>query len=814
MKEIARLVSSYSFFDHAYFSIRVYEDVFEDTNESGLKIVWGMEHDGSGSTFLRPAGTYIVRISVDDEFVVQTQTTKMTSESIPYEYNGELITFSEVSDVSYTEGGVIEQRLTIPHEADGSKSINISCTCSYTADKLADLQHIGGISDVVDLTRFGTISDDFAEKDKIALKNNTAAIKTKLIVMAEDGKEEIILTENDSIKSIIYNDERYVPNKGWIGQFVARTIEGELHNIHADFNIENRTINFQLGIVRLNDNSETWYSLGSFIVSKPESDEVTDNTKFIAMDYTKKFNKEFNGDFTSSNFPESLNTIIVKQESYTPLWLAKYTCEQVGVVFGSDSFPNDSFQLHNNPFKNKETCRDVMKEIAKLAFSWVRIDWDNKCYIDFNINNNDDVSELNIITTDEYFTLETQKEKYGPINKVVFGMAGIDGESVHVADQDSIDINGENAIYIYDNPLLDTFDIRAEAIKAGHALFGLTYAPLKTETIGHPWLRGNEFIKIIDPNGNYKMTYPFNKQLKYTGHIRSIIDSPSETNIEATYSYDNEIIKDLRNAMIRVDKQEGVITDHTKRITTVEDGFGNYYTIDQTNELVNTATSGLTNTYTTAGGNNVFKNSGLYFEDENGFEYWEGPIAVKRNIDSASGNSMLLQKGDCTQTVTDLPNGEYTVSFGYQKLNELSTASVIINGVSYPLENQDDFEQAILVDNNSIFIDFKCDTVDGYEVWELMCNKGNVSTPWTQHANEVRTDMVNISKGITIKSSTINTTFKADADGIRIENNDSKETTNFTEQGMETDVAVVREQGNITGALFNKVGNQTWITGL
>lgn len=812
MTEIAILQNDNSHFETAYFRIYVNEDILEETKESGLEIECGFEYKGTGPQFRLPNDSrYNINFYIDDRNVYASSSHWGNAFAIPrYDSDGNIVqTFFQMDSSEYTHN----KKLIIPHEQDGSKTIKIGATVEYYNPETEEWEMWGETSGLVELTHLGARTNDFTEKDKLALKNNTATIKTKLIVQAENGKEEIILTENDSIKTLTYDDERYVPDKGWIGQFVARTLEGELQNINDTFNIENRVVDFQLGIVRMDDKTETWYSFGKFIITKPEDNEVSDNTKFSAMDYTKKFNKLFDSDFVNSNFPESLNTKITKKESYTAMWLARYVCEQVGVGFGSNSFANDNFELYVNPFQNKETCRDVMKEVAKLAFSWVRIDWNNKCYIDFVVNN--DINDFNTITTDEYFTLETQKEKYGPINKVVFGMEGIDGESVENVDASSITINGENAIYIYNNPLLDTFDIRAEAVKAGNVLFGLTYVPLKTETIGHPWLKGNELIKIIDPSGNYKITYPFNKQLKYTGHIRGVIESIGETDVEATYSYNNEIIKDLRNAMIKVDKQEGIITDHTKRLEVVEDEFGNYYTVEQTNELINDATSGLTNTYSTAGGNNLFKNSGLYFEDDKGgFEYWEGPIAVKRNVDSASGNSMLLQKGDCTQTVTDLPNSEYTISFGYQKLNELSTASVIINGVSYALENQDIFEQTISIDSNTLFIDFKCDTNNGYEIWELMCNRGSASQPWAQHANEVRTDMVNISKGITIKSSTINTTFKADADGIRIENNDSKETTNFTEQGMETDVAVVREQGNITGALFSKVGNQTWITGL
>lgn len=790
-------------------TLNVYENVDVANNTSHLGFNGYYENYDFDNPVTIHQGTYYVEVHIDGE-IFKTYRSGLTQDYV-MPNNSYMVLLFGIDEFLGDDVPIIE------HEKNGSKNIFLEVIAFYDTTDLdgnmyqPEVFHVSGR---VDLTQIGNGVEDFETEDKEALINNTATIKAKLIVKPTSDKEEIILTENNSIKSIIYEDERYVPDEGWIGQFVARVLEVELQNISEDFNIENREVEFQLGINNKSQNTENYYSYGTFIITKPEDDEVKDNTKFTAMDYTKKFNQVFDSNFTNNIYTESLTTKITENKTYTPLWLAQYTCAQVGIQFIQESFVNSEFILRTNPFQNNETCRDVMKQIAKLAFGWVRIDWYDRCRIEtLSIPENIDI--YNTLTTDEYFTLETQKEKYGPINKVVFGMEGIDGESVSSPiDETSVTTYGEHAIYIYDNPLLDVTSVRADAVKQGTVLYGLTYTPTKIETIGHPWFKGTELIKIIDPDGNYKITYPFNRQLKYTGHIRSIIESTGETKVEATYAYKNEIVRELRNAMIRVDKQEGVITDHTSRLEVVEDEFGNYYTVEQTDELINDAKTGLTNTYTTSGGNNIFKNTGLYFEEEDGFEYWNGPIAVERNVDSASGNSMLLQYGTVTQNVVDLPNGDYTISFSYNKLNELATASVIVNGIWYTLENQGKFELPIVVDANVIDISFTCDTNDGYEIWELMCNRGTASQPWSQHANEVRTDMVNISKGITIKSSTINTTFKADADGIRIENNDSKETTNFTEQGMETDVAVVRVQGKITGALFNRVGNQTWINGL
>lgn len=406
--------------------------------------------------------------------------------------------------------------------------------------------------------------------DKLALRESTTAIKCKLIIKSTDTLPQIILTESNYIKDWTYTDDRYVPQKGFIGQFVARTLSGNLQNIDNNFNIENREVELQIGIVNRDKNTENWYSMGNFLITNPEDDEVRDNTKFEAMDYAKLFNKTFDGDYTDNIFTVSYNAKMENKETVNALWLAKYTCAQVNVELGSTAFTNSDYEIDINPFRNNEPCRDVMKEISKLAYSWVRIGWDNKCYIDFGVKQESSVDQYDIFTNDHYYTLETKKEAYGPVNKVVVGMSNVDGESHVIVDNPSITVNGEHAIYIYDNPLTYTFEHRERANKQGNVLFGLTYSHIKCETIGFPWLIGNELISISDMEGNKKYTYPFNKTITYSGHIKSTIETMGESSVEETLGYESDVIRNLRNTMFNVNKQEGIITLLSEHIENVE----------------------------------------------------------------------------------------------------------------------------------------------------------------------------------------------------------------------------------------------------
>ena len=430
-----------------------------------------------------------------------------------------------------------------------------------------------------------------------ALINNTATIYTKIEILPKVAGEEIItLTNEDSIKSWVYSDLRNVEKEGFIGQFVARTLDGELQDIADDFNIEDREIILYLGInsnrtsalatqtnveitnqsneniiTEQGENVLTYYKLGNFFVEKPESDEVRDNTKFQAMDYTILFNKPFDPDYVYSGWDNmSFNQQLERYGGVSALELLKYVCSQVGVQLGNRNFDNNFFSIESNQFDSGYTCRDVVKAIAKLGFTWARIGWDNKLYLDFRKPYR--VENYNIITNDNYYELTTQKDVYGEVNRVLIGSSIVAGNSAYVEDAQSIEDNGLTELDIYDNPILYTQELREQAITAGSNLLGLMYQPLEVETTGHPWLLGNELITVVDMEGNHLRTYPLDRILTYNGHIRSKISSITKTEIESTYSYQGVENNDLeiKRSRVELDRQNQVLTSVMERTTTNE----------------------------------------------------------------------------------------------------------------------------------------------------------------------------------------------------------------------------------------------------
>lgn len=534
--------------------------------------------------------------------------------------------------------------------------------------------------------------------DILALKSNKATIETKIDILPKySGELTTTITNYNSVKSWTYSDIRYDEKEGFIGQFIARSLSCELKDITDDFNVQDREIVLWIGI-KVGEADPEWYSLGNFLVDKPTSDEVKDNTKFTALDYTGKFNKTFNGDYTDDIYTKSFNEKLADNEEVNLLWLVKYTCAQAGVLLGSEDFVNKDFIIPDNQFNSDVQCRDVLKYAGKLAYSWVRIDWDNKVYIDFKQKST--IASTDTFTPDDYYTLETQKDKYGIIDKVVVGTSFIDGDNESDSREELYDVaygknlcnqvstnkssnaagviltqnaqylgledkisvkpnttyyiklkdfedlhltsnftfnystynssgtfierktgqpnnvittgsdvyyifpyyfsnnavftntggivmmekgnisspyepfiaNGEKELGVFDNPITYTSELRKKALEKADAVYGLQYQPLKMNTTGAIWLKGNELIKTVDMEGKELETYPFNRITKYTGHIKTEIICPAQTETEKSVTYngvDNDR-QNIKNTRIIVDRQNQTITNIAETQTQIQ----------------------------------------------------------------------------------------------------------------------------------------------------------------------------------------------------------------------------------------------------
>lgn len=411
------------------------------------------------------------------------------------------------------------------------------------------------------------------ETDKQALIDGSATIPYRITIIGDTESDNEVLTEYDIVNTT-YEDYRYVDTATLcIGQFVARTISGELMNPNNSIIMENKEIKVELGVKT--ESGTNYYSLGNFLITKPSDDAVKDKTSFEAMDYTKKFNKEF--DATGIKFP------------CTALQLAQYCCQKCGVELGSTSFTNSSFTIDSNQYETGDTFRKVMQDIGKLAYSWVRIGWDNKCYIDFSFSST--VADTDKIGTSNYYDLTVQSEKFGPVNRVVIGMSDIEGENVVLEDSTSIEQNGVCELQIMDNNLTYTPELRQQAIASANKLFGLSFVPVEINTTGHPWLLGNETVEIEKLDGTKIKTIPFDRTIEYAGHIKTKLVSKADTKTETEYKNPGTLETAIKQTRIIVNKQEQEISQviqqqesQTKIINSVQDSIDNL--TEQINENI------------------------------------------------------------------------------------------------------------------------------------------------------------------------------------------------------------------------------------
>ena len=208
------------------------------------------------------------------------------------------------------------------------------------------------------------------------------------------------------------------------------------------------------------------------------------------------------------------------------------------------------------------------------------------------------------------------------------------------------------------------------------------------------------------------------------------------------------------------------------------------------------------------------------------YEYWIGKATRKTNEKAVNSNSIVIQKGSFIQE-QEVPDGIYSICFKYKKLIQLAKTKVKINDFEYDLSSLEDKEfytgekdnetgeyitQPLEVSSRHINIEFISDTNNAIEIYDLMCNKGNVKLAYSQNQNETTTDTVNISKGITITSSYMETIFKANANGIKILTLQGETIAYFTEKGLTTKEAIIEEKAEICGTLITDVGDQTWFT--
>lgn len=583
----------------------------------------------------------------------------------------------------------------------------------------------------------------------------------------------------------------------YIGTVISNKLTLKFKNLDGLDIVTGNRVHLEIG--RDIDGTVEYVPMGEYLI-----DDLTEDyqktCQITCMDYLVKMktNLDIRGAFTDGK--TTLDNLL------------KWVCGFYEIELGT--YPSINGDVETSVYDNTVSGKGWLSYIAETKGSNVKMSRDNKlCLIPFK---QDAVTTIDALHTTSSFTIG---EKY-QISNVTY----VDAIRNFTFGDDTA-----NTLFIrQNNPFIQSNDV-VENIY--NAVKGMTIYPLSYKTsYGNVALDPYDVIAFTtdeDSDGNL-LTYNVynNCTLVFDQDITSDIEVkiPTKQNEVTTNVVEGDTRSQINRVRTEVDNLQQQITMQATTTTNIQNALNDtYYTINQIDELIEKASTGLTNTFTTSGGNNIFRNTGLWFKntgDEAGinpYEYWVGNVSRVSESKASNLNALSLLKGTVSQSQS-VSNGTYTISFKYKKLVELTNVSVNINGENMVLDSTyaTSYTKTIDVQTGLIEVDFVCDVDNGCEIYDIMVNAGDSAMAYAQNQNETTTDSVNISKGISITSSDTNTTFKAGSDGIRIYNNDDMDSpsTHFTDQGTETKNITVNEKAIIGNLLIEEVGDQTWLARL
>lgn len=289
---------------------------------------------------------------------------------------------------------------------------------------------------------------------------------------------------------------------------------------------------------------------GKYKVPKPDTEEVSAHTTFTGYDNMKNFDIPY---VDNNTYPKRLDDCL------------ESLCQQVGLVLGSKTFPNNSYMIKGNPFTNGETCKTVLSHLVQLTGGFAEIDMENEnVYVrNFDISG-DAVETIDGNNYDEF----KPNNVFGPVNSIRIQMnSGVDGEET-IKEAEGVTDENRCQITIADNYYLTSKEERQAVINGiFNALNGLTYLPIELSYYGYPWLKLGNKIKVKDKNDKEYITYVMEHTLKYNGAYSGIIKATALTKTQVAYTETLSIKQWKRNTELSVSKIEGKITQLTEETT-------------------------------------------------------------------------------------------------------------------------------------------------------------------------------------------------------------------------------------------------------
>lgn len=568
------------------------------------------------------------------------------------------------------------------------------------------------------------------------------------------------------------------------------------------------TINVKLG-VRISEFEEYEYvDYGEFVVYDKEDVVDKDSTKLYLYDHLIDTHIKYDDEPLSLDYSNNDITVLI---------FLKAICDKFGFTLKTEDFVNANKIISEDKYAGLDvTYRDILDEIAAVAGGFIKI-FNKDLYVAYPEETGETIDENDL----EKLTIG---KKIGAFNSLVLGRSP---QEDNIYYPENIDAKDRISIRIDNNQIMDK-NREDFIVNIFNKIDGLEYYVFEFTSFGFGYFEFGDIVTLKNLKGESFKTILFNIVENIDSGIKGKSYTEETNYSETKYEYATSIEKRLTNTEIICNKQDNQIKMIIEQQGETENKVNSISmdlestelriqnTENETNEQIESlkqTIEGLSNNLSSSGGDNMLAYASENF-DGNIEEYAD--TEIKNN--SVSGLGYKIKVGTAKQTI-QVKNGIYTISFLYKKLVNLAVGKIRINEETWELENTNgefkEKEFTIEVTSNTIEFSIYSDTEDAFILTDLMCNIGNVKQTWSQNANETITDTVQIGKGITVKSSTKNTELKADADGVRINNTNTKETVaEFTDKGMETEEMVVRGKAQIAGMLVQQVGSQIWLSSL
>lgn len=555
-----------------------------------------------------------------------------------------------------------------------------------------------------------------------------------------------------------------VSNKQVIGSFALNTASIKLINYSKRYNnLKNSWIKTKMGDLYVYDAPET-------------QGEVTIELK--CYDLAHKFDQAYN---ITKTFPMTVSE-----------WL-QAICDEVGVELATPTFTNSEVSLEAQPFLAADASfRNAVAEIAGAAGGFAQI-ISNRLHIKWFENTKHEILD--------WFSL-TQQEQSSPINVVVLGRGAVEDNIVFPAEIP----DNPYELRIDDNQIL--YEREQDLIEPiFNQVNGFSYRIFELKTIGLKKLYPGQKVQYRDFNNSLIETYVMTNNLTFLGGDydnpnawQSKIASVELNETSTNYNYAGSVIKTLNKTSAKVDKANQEI----EFLVSSQQSFEG-----KVNENFTKVTQDITSVITSvqnSGGNNLLKNSAMYFRDTEGKPtYWELadngtleilPTAEVGNYGALSGQLIKLVGTKIIQQVSVMASEEgkteqvYSFSCRVYKTAVGSAQIKLTDGINtwkkeFLIGEETIYQEVafegIRPEASILTLEVSASSDADLRVMDMMLSSGDYRSKWTQANGELA-----------------NTDVKIDISGIEINSANTETSSHLTSQGLE-----IKRKGNTVTSITN-----------